>query len=239
MGRREKPLDPAAGPVQRFAHELRELRRRAGGPTYRDMARSSPYTAPTLSAAAAGERLPSLAVALAYVSACGAGGRAAEWELRWREAAADGGPGPDDGPGPYPGLARYGPEDSGRFFGREDLVAELLALTRRHRFAALVGASGSGKSSLLRAGLIPAVREAGAGADDRTPGGRGTGRGPGPGAGREREPGREAAAPRDPARRAAPQLAPEHGTGAGWADGRTPGGRGTGRRTKRAVRPVP
>nr|EIF91353.1 putative WD-40 repeat protein [Streptomyces tsukubensis NRRL18488] len=77
MGRREKPLDPGAGPVQRFAYELRELRRSAGGPSYRAMARDAPYTAPTLSAAASGEKLPSLAVALAYVAACGGGERAA------------------------------------------------------------------------------------------------------------------------------------------------------------------
>ncbi|MFF0445881.1 hypothetical protein ACFYT4_05595 [Streptomyces sp. NPDC004609] len=160
MGRREKPLDPDEGPVQRFAYELRELRRRAGGPTYRTMARNSPYSAPTLSAAASGERLPSLPVALAYVAACGGDAEdAVHWEKRWREALADE-PLPDpDQQGPYPGLARYGPEDSDHFFGRDDLVAELLALTRRRSFTALVGASGSGKSSLLRAGLVPAVRE--------------------------------------------------------------------------------
>ncbi|MEU3600513.1 hypothetical protein ABZ714_17615 [Streptomyces sp. NPDC006798] len=161
MGRREKPLDPDAGPVQRFAHELREFRRLAGGPTYRAMARDSGYSAPTLSAAASGERLPSFAVTLAYIAACGGDGTAAaEWEARWRAVAEDGGgpASPDDGPGPYPGLARYGPDDSDRFFGRDALVAELLELVRRRPFAALVGASGSGKSSLLRAGLIPAVR---------------------------------------------------------------------------------
>ncbi|MEU5159112.1 hypothetical protein AB0G74_05800 [Streptomyces sp. NPDC020875] len=174
MGRREKPLDPDAGPVQRFASGLREFRRLAGGPTYRAMARASGYSAPTLSAAASGERLPSLAVALAYIAACGGDDEAAaDWEKRWRSVAEDGGPGaPDDGPGPYPGLARYGPDDSDRFFGRDALVAELLDLTRRRPFAALVGASGSGKSSLLRAGLVPAVRggaATGPGADAPTP----------------------------------------------------------------------
>ncbi|MCM2391263.1 hypothetical protein [Streptomyces albipurpureus] len=159
MGRQEKPLDPGAGPVQRFAHDLRELRRAAGGPTYREMARTSVYSAPTLSAAASGVRLPTLAVALAYAAACGA--EPAEWEKRWQEAAdSDPGPAPDDGGNaPYPGLARYGPEDRHHFFGRDELIADLVALTRRAPFAALVGASGSGKSSLLRAGLIPALRE--------------------------------------------------------------------------------
>ncbi|MGW4032433.1 nSTAND1 domain-containing NTPase [Streptomyces sp. NPDC004838] len=161
MGRHEKPLDPDAGPVQRFAYELRAFRRAAGGPTYRVMARASSYSAPTLSAAAAGEKLPSLPVALAYVAACGGDAEdAARWEKRWRETAETREPLPDRAEqGPYPGLARYGPEDSDHFFGRDELVAELVELIRRRPFVALVGASGSGKSSLLRAGLVPAVRE--------------------------------------------------------------------------------
>ncbi|WDN56682.1 hypothetical protein [Streptomyces clavuligerus] len=159
MGRREKPLDPAAGPVEAFAHELRALRRAAGSPTYRAMAEDTPYSAPTLSGAASGERLPSLPVTLAFVRACG--GDEAAWTERRLKAAADGSATtPDDGTGaPYPGLARYGTEDRAHFFGREELVADLLELTRHHPVAALVGASGSGKSSLLRAGLVPAVQE--------------------------------------------------------------------------------
>lgn len=161
MGRHEKALDPTAGPAQRFAHDLRELRRASGTPTYRAMARRAAYSAPTLSAAAAGERLPSLPVALAYATACGGDGE--EWEKRWRAAMADV-PGPtdhasDDDFAPYPGLARFEPGDREHFFGRDELRADLVALVGRRRFAAVVGASGSGKSSLLRAGLIPALRE--------------------------------------------------------------------------------
>ncbi|MEV8419296.1 nSTAND1 domain-containing NTPase [Streptomyces niveus] len=161
MGRREKVLDPAAGPVQRFAHDLRELRRSSGTPTYREMARRTGYSAPTLSAAAAGERLPSRPVALAYATACG--GNREEWEKLWRAAMADV-PGPaahasDDDIAPYPGLARFGPGDREHFFGRDGLRADLVALAGRRRFIAVVGASGSGKSSLLRAGLIPVLRE--------------------------------------------------------------------------------
>ena len=45
------------------------------------------------------------------------------------------------------------------YFGREDLTAKLLEKLRENRrFVAVVGASGSGKSSLVRAGLIPAIR---------------------------------------------------------------------------------
>ncbi|MFD3617788.1 hypothetical protein ACFWWT_21625 [Streptomyces sp. NPDC058676] len=161
MGRREKPLDPGAGAVQRFAYELRKLRDEAGTPTYRAMAHRAGYSAPTLSAAASGERLPTLPVLLAYVTACG--GNPGEWEDRWREAVADSADaresdGTDGDDSPYPGLARFETGDGEHFHGRDELIAELLRLTSRTRFAAIVGASGSGKSSLLRAGLVPALR---------------------------------------------------------------------------------
>ncbi|MFI6642490.1 hypothetical protein [Streptomyces sp. NPDC050504] len=161
MGRRENPLDPGAGPVERFAVELRTLRAGAGGPTYRAMARQSSYSAPALSQAASGERLPTLAVALAYVTACG--GDTAEWEKRWHAVAEEAAAVPqDDGNGeepPYRGLARFEPGDAEVFFGRAPLVDNLLDLTRTYRCAAVVGPSGSGKSSLLRAGLIPRLRQ--------------------------------------------------------------------------------
>ncbi|MEU7647088.1 nSTAND1 domain-containing NTPase [Streptomyces huasconensis] len=160
MGRREKPVEPTAGPVPRLAHDLRKLRVNAGSPTYRTMAEQAPYSAPTLSAAASGERLPTLPVLLAYVAACGGDPR--EWERRWYETVAeDAGRGTDEGDAPYPGLARFGTDDRERFHGRDDLVDELARLTARRRVTALIGASGSGKSSLLRAGLIPALREPG------------------------------------------------------------------------------
>ena len=59
---------------------------------------------------------------------------------------------------PYRALASYGPEDADLFVGRERLVAELAARMLDRRLVAVVGASGSGKSSLVRAGLIPLVR---------------------------------------------------------------------------------
>jgi transcriptional regulator with XRE-family HTH domain len=160
VGRSEKPLDPREGPVQRFAHELRELRRAAGSPTYREMARRAGYSAPTLSGAAGGERLPSLPVALAYVEACG--GSKEEWEPRWhtlvKELSAQPATDDVDESAPYRGLARFGTEDGELFFGRDQLVEDLVDMVRKHRFVAVVGASGSGKSSLLRAGLVPALR---------------------------------------------------------------------------------
>ncbi|MEV0612016.1 helix-turn-helix domain-containing protein [Nonomuraea sp. NPDC050404] len=157
MGRRESPVDPAAGPVQRFAFELRKLRQEAGGLTYRAMAGRAGYSVTTLSQAAAGERLASLPVVRAFAEACGAD--VSEWERRWRRAAqelaremAE----QDAATEPYPGLASYDTHDHGRFFGRDRLVGELRELLERHRFAAVFGPSGSGKSSLLRAGLVPA-----------------------------------------------------------------------------------
>ncbi|WP_327723154.1 hypothetical protein [Streptomyces europaeiscabiei] len=49
-------------------------------------------------------------------------------------------------PPPYRGPAPYEPEDRAFFFGRDRLVAELVALVTERRFAILSGASGSGKS---------------------------------------------------------------------------------------------
>jgi WD40 repeat protein/energy-coupling factor transporter ATP-binding protein EcfA2 len=61
-------------------------------------------------------------------------------------------------PAPYLGLASFQPTDAERFFGRERLVNDVVSRLARQRFLAVFGASGSGKSSLLRAGLLPAIR---------------------------------------------------------------------------------
>ncbi|MDX2939332.1 hypothetical protein [Streptomyces ipomoeae] len=161
MGRPERTLDPTAGPIARLAHELREVRRAAGSPSYRRMAEGAGVSATTLSQAAAGERLPSLAVVQEYVKACG--GDPAEWEPRWKEAEAEAAEAlreeSADAAAPYRGLARFEPDDRHLFFGRDRMVEQLHRLVCDHRFAVLFGASGSGKSSLLRAGLVPALRE--------------------------------------------------------------------------------
>ncbi len=154
-------MDPGAGPVERFAFELRKLRTEAGGMTYRVLAQRAGYGVTTLSQAATGEQLPTLPVVLAYVAACG--GDRAEWEARWKQAvdeAAVSAPEKDGegGEPPYRGLARFETGDRDRFFGRDRLTADLLELLRRRRFTAVFGPSGSGKSSLLRAGLIPALQ---------------------------------------------------------------------------------
>ena len=58
---------------------------------------------------------------------------------------------------PYKGLVRFEAGDAGLFCGREQLVAQLVARLVAARFVAVVGPSGSGKSSLVRAGLLPAL----------------------------------------------------------------------------------
>ncbi|MEU2224968.1 hypothetical protein [Streptomyces sp. NPDC018347] len=160
MGRPENPLDPESGPLQRFAVGLRDLRARAGGPTYRAMAQRTPYSAAALSQAAAGERLPTPEVTRAYVIACG--GDPDEWEGRRRAVADELAALPredqDARESPYRGLARFEPDDAAVFFGRDQLVDDLVELVRAHRCAVVLGPSGSGKSSLLRAGLIPRLR---------------------------------------------------------------------------------
>lgn len=160
MGRRERPLDAAEGPVAEFACALRELRHKAGSRTYRAMADREHYSAATLAQAAAGVRLPTLAVVLAYVRACD--GDPEEWTERWKHAsreADEANAASAEGDPPYLGLARFGVEDHDRFFGRDRLVDELVDLFVRSELVVVVGPSGSGKSSLLRAGLLHRVRD--------------------------------------------------------------------------------
>lgn len=82
MGRRENPINPDAGALAAFAADLRELRVRAGRPTYRQLAQRAYYSPSTLSLAASGTVMPSREVTLALVVACG--GDVAQWDIRWR-----------------------------------------------------------------------------------------------------------------------------------------------------------
>ncbi|TNF40174.1 MAG: hypothetical protein EP310_09390 [Bacteroidetes bacterium] len=59
---------------------------------------------------------------------------------------------------PYVGLRPFDVDESLLFFGRNDQTLELLQRLHMHHFVAVVGSSGCGKSSLLRAGLIPALK---------------------------------------------------------------------------------
>ncbi|MFI6499214.1 hypothetical protein [Nonomuraea typhae] len=96
-------------------------------------------------------------------------GRVAELALARNPAHGAGAEGvrlsPSGLPGgaPYKGLAAFGETDAALFFGRERLVAELIrrltALEADPAPLIVTGPSGSGKSSLLRAGLAPALRQ--------------------------------------------------------------------------------
>lgn len=56
---------------------------------------------------------------------------------------------------PYKGLKKFEPEDKDRFFGRDQFLKSLAAELEQTNLILLLGASGSGKSSIVRAGLIP------------------------------------------------------------------------------------
>ena len=60
---------------------------------------------------------------------------------------------------PYRGLEPFREEDAAFFCGRDDAIRELVARVQEHMFVAVVGPSGSGKSSLVFAGLLPALRK--------------------------------------------------------------------------------
>lgn len=62
---------------------------------------------------------------------------------------------------PYVGLDSFRESESGVFFGRQRLIAELVERLKEHRLLAVIGPSGSGKSSVVRAGLIPALQNDG------------------------------------------------------------------------------
>lgn len=166
MPRGERPLEGDFGVLIAFATDLRQLRRRAGRPTYRELAMLAHYSAASLSEAASGRKLPSLPVTLAYVRACR--GDIESWERRWHNVACHLAAGQDsthanagDDQAPYVGLAAFQRQDAPRFHGREREVDDVRDRLSKGRFVALFGASGAGKSSLLRAGLIPALENTG------------------------------------------------------------------------------
>ncbi|MFC0314685.1 hypothetical protein ACFQNE_01045 [Gordonia phosphorivorans] len=97
--------------------------------------------------------------------------RMAQWKELWRrERLAV----TDPGRSPYPGLASYGPDAADRFFGRDAEIAAILGLIDdaliEGGLVALVGVSGSGKSSLLAAGVRPALTARGLNVVAMTPG---------------------------------------------------------------------
>ncbi|MEI2690489.1 MAG: BTAD domain-containing putative transcriptional regulator [Anaerolineae bacterium] len=62
---------------------------------------------------------------------------------------------------PYRGLLSFREEDAAVFFGREDFVSELVLATQQRPCTVVIGSSGAGKTSVIHAGLIPALRRRG------------------------------------------------------------------------------
>src|SRR5437870_2606150 len=86
-----------------------------------------------------------------------------EEEVAHLMSGANAGRAPEDSPikaveEPYPGLRPFEEEQQSIFFGRERHSAEVLNLLSRQRVVAVVGESGCGKSSLVKAGVVPFVR---------------------------------------------------------------------------------
>src|SRR5436305_3217192 len=59
---------------------------------------------------------------------------------------------------PYPGLAPFEEQDAPRFFGRDREIEDILERLASRRLLAVIGVSGGGKSSLIKAGVIPVLR---------------------------------------------------------------------------------
>ncbi len=68
-------------------------------------------------------------------------------------------PVPVDVTNPYKGLRAFQESDALDFYGRDNLIGQLLEHLSESRFLAVVGPSGSGKSSVVKAGVIPALRQ--------------------------------------------------------------------------------
>ncbi|MBN3923943.1 MAG: WD40 repeat domain-containing protein, partial [Nostoc sp. NMS4] len=64
-------------------------------------------------------------------------------------------------PCPYQGLFHFGPNEAEFFFGREIFIEELYSATKTNNFIPVLGASGSGKSSVVLAGLVPKLQKKG------------------------------------------------------------------------------
>jgi WD40 repeat protein/transcriptional regulator with XRE-family HTH domain len=174
---------PDPTPVQTrsdFASALTAVRERAGK-TVRDVSRSTGISVSTVGGYFSGRHLPPLKPTgqlAAILDACEVTDQATReaWDaalLRVRKAP---GPRPVDAVAPYRGLAPFGVNDAAWFFGRDAIVAQVesrieACLAGGGGLVFVIGVSGSGKSSVLRAGVIARARERalGAGAPVRSP----------------------------------------------------------------------
>jgi WD40 repeat protein/transcriptional regulator with XRE-family HTH domain len=156
--RRPDPL--AVTTPAEFAHAFATLREQAGI-SIRDLARGAGATSSTVGNWFSGRQLPPVSATSTVeklLAGCGVpdGQPRQAWVDALNRVRRLPGPRPTDTPVPYRGLESYGADDSAFFFGREKLVARLVALVTSAAGTGptiLVGPSGSGKSSALQAGL--------------------------------------------------------------------------------------
>ncbi|MFF4893421.1 nSTAND1 domain-containing NTPase [Micromonospora chersina] len=166
------PLFPRAPEAintkEEFAAALTALRER-GGRTVRDVAKISELPVSTVGGYFGGRHLPPLKpadVMPRLLTACGVTDpdEVTAWVATLNRIRRAPGPRPATTPVPYQGLASFQPEDADRFFGREELTASVLQCLRQPDGPSpliVVGASGAGKSSLLRAGLVAGMQRDG------------------------------------------------------------------------------
>lgn len=163
-----------------FAEQLSRLRTSAGRPM-RDLAQRLDVPVSTLSGWMTGRHLPNLRQLDLLRRLLGELGLDAAATATWVEALhrvrQAPGPRPADAPTPYRGLEPFGEDDADLFFGRTRAVDAVIERVRHlrarpgvTRLVVVVAASGSGKSSLLRAGVVPKLRTAGAPVAVTTPG---------------------------------------------------------------------
>jgi WD40 repeat protein/transcriptional regulator with XRE-family HTH domain len=164
-----------------FAAELTRLRVRAGM-SIREVSRATGIPSATLGGYFSGRHQPSPGHGAQFATLLTALGVPEAGHAGWWDALARvrkvPGPRTVGRPAPYRGLESYRTEDAEWYVGREELVAELCDVVRRlldrddaPGIATVVGASGSGKSSLLRAGLVARLRCDGVTAAVLAPGG--------------------------------------------------------------------
>jgi WD40 repeat protein/transcriptional regulator with XRE-family HTH domain len=145
-----------------FAAELTRLRESAGL-TVRDVARALDVPDSTIGGYFSGRHVPTAKqtdLLRGMLRLCGITEEPLVEEWLRALARVRRAPGRRAGgaPVPYRGLSSFQPEDADWYFGRERLTELLVRRLREQRQLTVTGPSGSGKSSLLRAGLVPVLR---------------------------------------------------------------------------------